>query len=177
MSRQVQSVEQLPREQRRSPPAMRLLHVIASIRAAGGGPAEAVRSLSAVHQRDGHSVEVASLDDPADAGTIGEIDQRVEANLDGLRIAGPAAWPAIDTVIEDFHDKGELFVVGWMAVEQSDRSGFPGGRITLTAEVELPPDVHVYAPGVQGYKAIALVMDASPAADVGGVWHPERART
>jgi glycosyltransferase involved in cell wall biosynthesis len=46
---------------------MRLLHVIASIRAAGGGPAEAVRSLSAVHLRDGHSVEVASLDDPADA--------------------------------------------------------------------------------------------------------------
>jgi glycosyltransferase involved in cell wall biosynthesis len=45
---------------------MKLLHVIASIRAAGGGPAEAVRSLSAVHQRDGHSVEVASLDDPAD---------------------------------------------------------------------------------------------------------------
>jgi glycosyltransferase involved in cell wall biosynthesis len=46
---------------------MKLLHVIASIRAAGGGPAEAVRSLSAVHQRHGHSVEVASLDDPADA--------------------------------------------------------------------------------------------------------------
>jgi glycosyltransferase involved in cell wall biosynthesis len=43
---------------------MRLLHVIASIRASGGGPAEAVRSLSAVHLRDGHSVEVASLDDP-----------------------------------------------------------------------------------------------------------------
>jgi glycosyltransferase involved in cell wall biosynthesis len=46
---------------------MKLLHVIASIRAAGGGPAEAVRSLSAVHQRDGHSVEVVSLDDPTDA--------------------------------------------------------------------------------------------------------------
>jgi glycosyltransferase involved in cell wall biosynthesis len=46
---------------------MKLLHVIASIRAAGGGPAEAVRSLSAVHQRDGHSVEVISLDDPTDA--------------------------------------------------------------------------------------------------------------
>jgi glycosyltransferase involved in cell wall biosynthesis len=45
---------------------MRLLHVIASIRAAGGGPAEAVRSLSAVHQREEHSVEVASLDDPAE---------------------------------------------------------------------------------------------------------------
>jgi glycosyltransferase involved in cell wall biosynthesis len=46
---------------------MKLLHVIASIRAAGGGPAEAVRSLSALHQRDGHSVEVVSLDDPTDA--------------------------------------------------------------------------------------------------------------
>ena len=44
---------------------MRLLHVISSIRAAGGGPVEAVRSLSAVHQRAGHTIEVASLDDPA----------------------------------------------------------------------------------------------------------------
>jgi uncharacterized protein (TIGR02270 family) len=61
-----------------------------------------------------------SLDDPVDARTIGDIDQRVEANLDGLRIAGPAAWPAIDIVIEDFPEKGELFVAGWMALEQSD---------------------------------------------------------
>jgi glycosyltransferase involved in cell wall biosynthesis len=45
---------------------MRLLHVIPSIRAAGGGPVEAVRNLSAVHLRGGHSVEIASLDDPAD---------------------------------------------------------------------------------------------------------------
>ncbi|HEX6773040.1 MAG TPA: glycosyltransferase, partial [Acidobacteriaceae bacterium] len=45
---------------------MKLLHVIASIRAAGGGPAEAIRSLSAVHRREGHSIEVGSLDDPAD---------------------------------------------------------------------------------------------------------------
>ena len=48
------------------------------------------------------------------------------------------------------------------AVEQSDRTGFPGGRIVLTAEVQLPPDVHVYAPGTQGYKPIALVMDPTP---------------
>jgi hypothetical protein len=57
-------------------------------------------------------------------------------------------------------------------VAQSDRTGFPGGRITLTAEVELPPDVHVYAPGVQGYKAIALVMDPSPAAEFSPVRYP-----
>ena len=28
--------------------------------------------------------------------------------------------------------------------------------------MQLSPDVHVYAPGVQGYKSIALVMDAVP---------------
>ena len=32
----------------------------------------------------------------------------------------------------------------------------------MTAEVQLPPDVHVYAPGTQGYKPIALVMDPTP---------------
>ena len=49
-----------------------------------------------------------------------------------------------------------------LAIEQSDRAGFPGGRITLTAEIQLPPDVHVYAPGTKGYKPIALVMDPTP---------------
>jgi hypothetical protein len=46
-----------------------------------------------------------------------------------------------------------------IALEQSDRAGVPGTRITLTAEVRLPPDVHVYAPGTQGYKPIKLVID------------------
>ncbi|HEY6944917.1 MAG TPA: protein-disulfide reductase DsbD domain-containing protein [Candidatus Acidoferrum sp.] len=46
-----------------------------------------------------------------------------------------------------------------MALEQSDRTGVPGTRITLAAEVRLPQDVHVYAPGTQGYKPIQLVLD------------------
>jgi hypothetical protein len=46
-----------------------------------------------------------------------------------------------------------------LALEQSDPTGVPGTRITLTAEVRLPADVHVYAPGAQGYKAIKLVID------------------
>ncbi len=46
-----------------------------------------------------------------------------------------------------------------LALEQSDRVGVPGTRITLAAEVRLPADVHVYAPGTQGYKPIKLVMD------------------
>jgi len=46
-----------------------------------------------------------------------------------------------------------------LALEQSDPTGVPGTRITLVAEVRLPPDVHVYAPGAQGYKPIKLVID------------------
>ena len=46
-----------------------------------------------------------------------------------------------------------------LALEQSDRTGVPGTRITLSAEVRLPADVHVYAPGAQGYKPIKLVLD------------------
>jgi len=49
-----------------------------------------------------------------------------------------------------------------LTLEQSDRTGVPGTRITLGAEVRLPPDVHVYAPGAQGYKPIQLVIDSMP---------------
>ena len=49
-----------------------------------------------------------------------------------------------------------------LALEQSDRIGVPGTRITLVAEVRLPADVHVYAPGAQGYKPIRLTLDALP---------------
>ncbi|HZP32906.1 MAG TPA: protein-disulfide reductase DsbD domain-containing protein [Candidatus Acidoferrales bacterium] len=51
-----------------------------------------------------------------------------------------------------------------LALEQSDRTAFPGGIVTLTAEVQLPPDVHVYAPGTQDYKPIKLVID--PASEI-----------
>jgi hypothetical protein len=47
-----------------------------------------------------------------------------------------------------------------LALEQSDPTGVPGTRLTIVAEVRLPPDVHVYAPGTQGYKSIKLEMDA-----------------
>jgi hypothetical protein len=49
-----------------------------------------------------------------------------------------------------------------LALEQSDRIGVPGTRITLAAGVRLPPDVHVYAPGAQGYKPIKLLIDPMP---------------
>jgi AhpC/TSA family/Disulphide bond corrector protein DsbC len=46
-----------------------------------------------------------------------------------------------------------------VALAQSDRIAYPGNIITLTTEVRLPPDVHVYAPGTKGYKPINLLMD------------------
>jgi hypothetical protein len=46
-----------------------------------------------------------------------------------------------------------------VALEQSDPTGVPGTRVTLAAEVRLPADVHVYAPGAKGYKPIQLVLD------------------
>ena len=49
-----------------------------------------------------------------------------------------------------------------LALEQSDTTGVPGTRVTVVAEVRLPADVHVYAPGTQGYKAFKLVIDPSP---------------
>ena len=45
---------------------------------------------------------------------------------------------------------------------QSDEVVAPGSRFTVTAEVALPADTHVYAPGVKGYKPIQLMMEASP---------------
>ena len=42
----------------------------------------------------------------------------------------------------------------------------------MTAEVQLPPDVHVYAPGVQGYKSIALVMDPTSGIEFTPVNYP-----
>jgi peroxiredoxin len=46
-----------------------------------------------------------------------------------------------------------------LSVGQSDRLAVPGNLVTLTAEVRLPPDVHVYAPGTKGYKTVKLVID------------------
>jgi hypothetical protein len=59
-----------------------------------------------------------------------------------------------------------------LAVEQSDRTAFPGGRITLTAEVRLPPGVHVYAPEAKDYKGIDLRIDPMPAAQLEPAVYP-----
>ncbi len=60
-----------------------------------------------------------------------------------------------------------------LALGQSDHTGVPGTRITLAAEVRLPPDVHVYAPGAHGYKPIALVIDPIPEVQLKPAVYPQ----
>ena len=49
-----------------------------------------------------------------------------------------------------------------LSVGLSDRSAAPGNLVTVSADIHLPPDVHVYAPGTKGYKPIRLVIDRAP---------------
>jgi hypothetical protein len=60
-----------------------------------------------------------------------------------------------------------------LALEQSDTAGVPGTRITLIAEVRLPADVHVYAPGTQGYKPIKLALDSDSALEIKPAIYPQ----
>jgi hypothetical protein len=60
-----------------------------------------------------------------------------------------------------------------LVLEQSDSVGVPGTRITLVAEVRLPADVHVYAPGTQGYKPIKLALDPAGQLELKSVVYPK----
>jgi AhpC/TSA family/Disulphide bond corrector protein DsbC len=59
-----------------------------------------------------------------------------------------------------------------LRLEQSDRSGVPGTRITLIVEVRLPPDMHLYAPGTQGYQPTTLVLDPIPGLELKPLVYP-----
>ena len=59
-----------------------------------------------------------------------------------------------------------------LGLYQSDRNVVAGSRVTLTAEIELQPGVHVYSPGARGYKPIQLVLQASGAIEPSAVVYP-----
>lgn len=59
-----------------------------------------------------------------------------------------------------------------LTLSQSDRIVVPGSRVRLIVEVELPPDVHVYSPGVKGYKPIQLVLYTSGGIEPATVTYP-----
>ena len=60
-----------------------------------------------------------------------------------------------------------------VALEQSDLTGVPGTRVTLAAEVRLPADVHVYAPGANGYKPVRLVIEPTAQLEFKPASYPE----
>jgi hypothetical protein len=60
-----------------------------------------------------------------------------------------------------------------LSAEQSDRTGVPGSRITLIAEVRLPKNIHVYAPGTTGYKTVNLAIDSPPGLEVTAPIYPQ----
>jgi hypothetical protein len=59
-----------------------------------------------------------------------------------------------------------------LRLSQSDLVVGPGNRLTLTVQLRLPKDLHVYAPGVQGYKPIVLQLDANPEVKLAAVQYP-----
>src|SRR5260370_30269099 len=59
-----------------------------------------------------------------------------------------------------------------LTLAQSDRSVIPGGRVSLIADIELPQDVHVYSPGVQGYKPIQLTLQGLSGIELQPVIYP-----
>ena len=82
---------------------------------------------------------------------IASIDKRLEANLDGLRIAGAVAWPFVIDQFEEYPEKGELFVVAIRALETADarrldqalafaRTAVDGTRGLCGAFAWLPPE-------------------------------------
>lgn len=56
---------------------------------------------------------------------------------------------------------------------QSDKIVSPGSRFTVTAEIELPPGTHVYAPGAKGYKPIQLTLEVPAELKLQPVRYPE----
>jgi hypothetical protein len=59
-----------------------------------------------------------------------------------------------------------------LTLEQSDREAAPGSRVSLIADIQLPPDTHVYSPGVKGYRPIQLVVRENSGIELGPVTYP-----
>lgn len=59
-----------------------------------------------------------------------------------------------------------------LTLKQSDATVVAGSRVTLSAEIELPPDTHVYSPGVTGYRPIQLILHPSREIAIQSVSYP-----
>ena len=94
-------------------------------------------------------------------------EAKYRERLSGNNVIGKL-FPALGDEVTSRVDAPHLT----LSLAQSDRTAFPGGEVTFTADVQLPADVHVYAPGVQGYKAISLTMEPTPGLTLTPVTYP-----
>ncbi len=65
---------------------------------------------------------------------IGRIDQRLEANIEGLMAAGEAGWQAVQSQFADYAEPGEIFALGVVALRSGERNAIEGA---LAAGAEL----------------------------------------
>lgn len=94
-------------------------------------------------------------------------DRRTASGVIGALF--PALLPRETRAVEAPH-------VG-LALSQSDREVVPGSRMTLIAELTLPPGVHVYAHDASGgYRPIELALEPSPAWDLSPAQYPPSRR-
>jgi hypothetical protein len=59
-----------------------------------------------------------------------------------------------------------------LSVMQSDTTAVPGSIVRLVVQVSLPSDVHIYAPGVAGYKPAKLSLKLPPELAEAGTKYP-----
>lgn len=92
---------------------------------------------------------------PRDEAAITTVCGRLEAFIDGLRVAGVKAWPLAVETFEDYPDSGGLFVLTFLAMQAGDtrrldhcaalarghpelRQGFVGALLLFPAETTAP---------------------------------------
>ncbi|WP_437585662.1 TIGR02270 family protein [Sorangium sp. So ce1000] len=69
--------------------------------------------------------DAAAVDPLYDVQSLGELDERLEAHVDGLRLAGDAGWEICKGAIDE-DEPGSLFAPVVLAVERRDLKGIAG---------------------------------------------------
>src|SRR5918996_2266870 len=65
----------------------------------------------------------AAVDAPHyDLKDLARLDERVEAHIDGLRVAGEPGWEITLAQLEQHREAGEVFAAGVLALESQDQA-------------------------------------------------------
>ncbi len=100
-----------------------------------------------------------------DLADLAKLDGRIDAHLDGLRIAGAAAWPLLAAPL-DAGDAGDVFAAAVRALESGEPSWWQTVLAAVDADAERAPGL-VSALGWLEWERVAasagaLAQDASP---------------